>query len=81
MSKRIAITLGDPGAIGSDICVMMAQSHINRNHIVIADPELLMNSSKKLKIKISINLLKTLKSRTLSGLGLINVYPIRLKYK
>ena len=52
MSKRIAITLGDPGGIGPDICVMMAQSHINRNHIVITDPKLLSDSSKKLMILI-----------------------------
>ncbi len=81
MSKRIAITLGDPGGIGPDICVMMAQSHINRNHIVITDPKLLSDSSKKLKIKISINILDTLASQTVSGLGVINVYPIRLVTK
>ena len=81
MSKRIAITLGDPGGIGPDICVMMAQSHINRNHIVITDPKLLAESSKKLKIKISINTLDTLASQTVSGLGVINVYPIRLNTK
>ena len=81
MSKRIAITLGDPGGIGPDICVMMAQSHINRNHIVITDPKLLAESSKKLKIKISINTLDTLASQTVSGLGVINVYPIKLNTK
>ena len=51
MSKRIAITLGDPGGIGPDICVMMAQSHINRNHIIITDPKLLTDSSKKAEDK------------------------------
>tara|TARA_B100000035_G_scaffold297622_1_gene290567 strand:+ start:5091 stop:6071 length:981 start_codon:yes stop_codon:yes gene_type:complete len=83
MSKRIAITLGDPGAIGPDICVMMAQSHINSNHVVIADPKLLTDSSKKLKIQISINILKNLTSKTTSGSGVINVYPVKLnaKYK
>ena len=35
MSKKIAITLGDPAAIGPDICVKMARDHLNRNHIVI----------------------------------------------
>ena len=81
MNKRIAITLGDPGGIGPDICVMMAQYHINRNHIIITDPKLLSDSSKKLKIKISINILNTLASKTVSGLGVINVYPIRLNSK
>ena len=78
MSSRIAITLGDPGGIGPDICVMMAKSNITRNHIFITDPKLLLESSKKLKIKIKINLLKTMTSKTLSGLGVINVYPLKL---
>lgn len=78
MSRRIAITLGDPGGIGPDICVMMAKSSITRNHIFITDPKLLLDSSKKLNVKIKINLLKTVTSKTVSGLGLINVYPLKL---
>ena len=81
MSKRIAITLGDPGGIGPDICVMMAKSNITRNHIFITDPKLLLDSSKKLKIKIQINLLKKTTSKTVSGLGMINVYPLKLRSK
>ena len=81
MSKRIAITLGDPGGIGPDICVMMAKSNITRNHIFITDPKLLSDSSKKLKIKIQINLLKKTTSKTVSGLGMINVYPLKLRSK
>ncbi len=81
MTRRIAITLGDPGGIGPDICVLMARSSITRNHIFITDPQLLLESSKKLKIKIKINLLDTLTSKTVSGLGVINVYPLRLRSK
>jgi len=79
MNKRIAITLGDPAGIGPDICVMMAKSNITRNHIFITDPKLLLDSSKKLKIKIQINLLKKTTSKTVSGLGMINVYPLKLR--
>ena len=79
MNKRIAITLGDPAGIGPDICVMMAKSNITRNHIFITDPKLLLDSSKKLKIRIKINLLKAVTSKTLSGLGIINVYPLKLR--
>ena len=81
MSRRIAITLGDPGGIGPDICVMMAKSIITRNHIFITDPKLLLDSSKKLKVEIKINLLKTVRSKTLSGSGVINVYPLKLRSK
>ena len=58
MSKKIAITLGDPAAIGPDICVKMARDHLNRNHIVITDPGILLESAKKLNTKIHINQLK-----------------------
>ena len=51
MTDRIAITLGDPAAIGPDICVLMAKSHITRNHILLTDPQLLLDSSKKLNKK------------------------------
>ena len=81
MTRRIAITLGDPGGIGPDICVLMARSSITRNHVFITDPQLLLESSKKLKIKIKINLLGTLTSKTVSGLGVINVYPLKLRSK
>ena len=40
MSRRIGITLGDPGGIGPDICVMMSKSNITRNHIFITDPKI-----------------------------------------
>ncbi len=81
MSRRIAITLGDPGGIGPDICVMMSKSNITRNHVFITDPKLLLDSSRKLKIRIKLNLLKTSTSKTLSGSGIVNVYPVKLKSK
>ena len=81
MSKRIAITLGDPGAIGPDICVKMAASEINKNHVIITDPSLLVESSKKLKIKLKINELDRIDSKTSSGPNLINVLPVKLKVK
>ena len=50
MTNKIAITLGDPAAIGPDICVMMAESYITKSHIIITDPSLLEESSKKLNM-------------------------------
>ena len=81
MTERIAITLGDPAAIGPDICVMMAKSFITRNHILLTDPQLLLDSSKKLNKKININILKTPSEKTVSGDNVLNVYPIKLKVK
>ena len=52
MSKKIAITLGDPGGIGPDICVLMVKRYIKKYHIVITDPDLLIHSAKKLNKKL-----------------------------
>jgi 4-hydroxythreonine-4-phosphate dehydrogenase len=81
MNNRIAITLGDPGGIGPDICVMMAQKYINKSHIVITDPKLLIQSAKKLKIKLSIYELKSIDAIPKSGTNIINVFPIKLNKK
>jgi 4-hydroxythreonine-4-phosphate dehydrogenase len=81
MSKKIAITLGDPGGIGPDICVLMAQKYIKKHHIVITDPDLLIYSSKKLKKKLYINKLENIDDAPKSGECLVNVLPIKLNKK
>jgi len=78
MSKNIAITLGDPGGIGPDIAVMMAEKHIKSYHIILTDPQLLIESSKNLKIKIIINELKDINDTPLKKKGVLNVLPIKL---
>ena len=78
MSKNIAITLGDPGGIGPDIAVMMAEKYIKNYHIIITDPQLLIESSKSLKIKIIINELKDINDAPLKKKGVLNVLPIKL---
>ena len=81
MSKKIAITLGDPGGIGPDICVLMAEKYIKKYHIVITDPNLLIYSAKKLNKKIYINKLKNIDDAPRSGECLVNVLPITLNKK
>ena len=76
MSIKIAITVGDPGGIGPDICVLMSEKYIKRYHIVITDPQLLIDSSKKLNKKVCINILKSINDTPKSGDHLINVLPI-----
>ena len=78
MSKNIAITLGDPGGIGPDIAVMMAEKYLMSYHIIITDPQLLIESSKSLKIKIIINELRDINDTPLKKKGVINVLPIKL---
>ena len=81
MNKRIAISLGDPGGIGPDICVMMASNFLKKNHIIITDPQLLIDSSKKLKTKIIINELEDLNSKPKGGKSVINVLPVKLNVR
>jgi 4-hydroxythreonine-4-phosphate dehydrogenase len=81
MSDKIAITLGDPGGIGPDICVLMADKHIKKNHIVITDPDLLIHSAKKLNKRLYINKLKKIDDIPKRGERLINVFPIKLNKK
>jgi len=78
MSKNIAITLGDPGGIGPDIAVMMTEKYIKNYHIFITDPQLLIASSKNLKVKIIINELKDINDAPLKKKGVLNVLPIKL---
>ena len=81
MSIKIAITLGDPGGIGPDICVLMAERYIKKNYIVITDPQLLIDSAKKLNKKVYVNLLNDIDDIPKSGNCLINVLPIKLNKK
>lgn len=81
MSNKIAITVGDPGGIGPDICVLMAEKYIKKYHVVITDPQLLIDSSKKLNRKVRINILKDIDDTVRSGDSLINVFPIKLNKK
>ena len=78
MSNNIAITLGDPAGIGPDIAVMMAEKYLKSYHIIITDPQLLIESSKSLKIKIFINELKDINDTPLRKKGVLNVLPIKL---
>jgi 4-hydroxythreonine-4-phosphate dehydrogenase len=78
MSNNIAITLGDPGGIGPDIAVMMSEKYVRSYHVFITDPQLLIESSKRLKIKIIINELKDINDVLLKKKGVLNVLPIKL---
>ncbi len=81
MIMKIAITVGDPGGIGPDICVLMSEKHIKKYHIIITDPKLLIDSSKKLNKKIYINELRDIDDTPKSGNRLINVLPVKLNKK
>ena len=79
--SRIVITLGEPAGIGPDLGVLLAEKHLNKNTIIIGDPDLLSNSAKKLKKRIKLNVLENIHSKAINGKGVINLLPHKLQVK
>ena len=79
--SRIVITLGEPAGIGPDLGVLLAEKHLNKNTIIIGDPDLLSNSAKKLKKRIKLNVLENIHSKAINGKGVINLLPHKLQIK
>ena len=73
--KKIILTLGEPAGIGPDLGVLLSKTSLDRNIVVIADPELIRNSALKLRQKVNINTLDNIDDKTISGKGCINVLP------
>ncbi len=79
---KIAVTLGEPAGIGPDIGVMLAEKGIlDKNFIVITDPDLILTSAIKLKKNIEVNILNDINSETFSSKNKINILPIKLNTK
>ncbi len=79
--KKIILTLGEPAGIGPDLGVLLSKTSLDRNIVVIADPELIRNSALKLRQKVNINTLDNIDDKTISGKGCINVLPEILQVK
>ena len=45
--NKILITLGEPAGIGPDLGVLLSERYLDKSTIIIADPLLLEQSSKK----------------------------------
>ena len=54
MTKRFAITAGEPAGIGPDLCIQIAQQAQAHELIVIADPKLLQHRAQQLGLPLSI---------------------------
>ena len=62
---KIAVTLGEPAGIGPDIGVMLAEKgFLDKNIVVITDPDLILSSASRLKKNIKVNILKNIESKT-----------------
>jgi 4-hydroxythreonine-4-phosphate dehydrogenase len=77
--QRIALTVGEPAGIGPDLCVQLAQGQQKCDIIAIADPQLLIQRAKHLKLELDINLFDPLKPRKIKPAGSITVLPVQLQ--
>lgn len=50
----IALTAGEPAGIGPDLCVLLAQQHVQMRVVVLADKALLASRAKALKLPLAI---------------------------
>lgn len=83
LQPRLAITSGEPAGVGPDLCVQLAQAGIaaqlGAQLIVFADPQLIEQRARQLKIALDIIVLDTLDSPCgASRPGVLQVFPVTL---
>lgn len=76
---RIALTSGEPAGIGPDLCIQISQHDQDCELVVIADPELIMQRAKQLKLKIALNLFDPSKPSQLSQAGSMTILSTATK--
>ncbi len=52
--QRIVLTSGEPAGIGPDLCIQLVQQALDCEVIVIADPDLIVQRAKQLKLPVRI---------------------------
>ncbi len=75
---RLALTSGEPAGIGPDLCIQLAQKHYNREIVVIADPELLMQRAELLKLPLRIKKFDPLEVAAPHKKGTLTVFATEL---
>lgn len=74
--KRILITPGEPGGIGPDITLQIAQLPWAADITVIADPQLLLDRARLLNIPIKLVECDIKKRPTTHQIGRLNIIPV-----
>ncbi|ABL02298.1 4-hydroxythreonine-4-phosphate dehydrogenase [Candidatus Ruthia magnifica str. Cm (Calyptogena magnifica)] len=69
----IAFTVGEPSGIGPDLAVIYAQKKSNKNLLLFADPDVLLNRAKQLNLNI-----KIVESEQASSAYELPIYPIKV---
>jgi len=77
MTYRLALTVGEPGGIGPDLTVMLAQSEHSHQIIAICDPELLKRRAQILGKELTVKIFDGT-SEQVAKAGEIWVRPIKL---
>lgn len=75
---RIALTPGEPAGIGPEICIQLAQQYLPCQLVVIADPELLKQRAKQLRLPLNITLFDSEQPVTQQPPGTLTVLPCHL---
>ncbi|MEY8262747.1 MAG: 4-hydroxythreonine-4-phosphate dehydrogenase PdxA [Bermanella sp.] len=77
MTYRLALTVGEPGGIGPDLTVMLAQRQHSHQIIAICDPDLLTRRAQLLGKKLTVKIFDGLNKQPAKA-GEIWVQPIKL---
>ncbi|MGH8558921.1 MAG: 4-hydroxythreonine-4-phosphate dehydrogenase PdxA [Methylococcales bacterium] len=76
---RIAYTPGEPGGIGPDLCVLLAQQTLPCELIAVADPELLSRRAKSLGVRLETIHFNEDQQPSIRKKGQIKILPVELK--
>ena len=77
MTCRLALTVGEPGGIGPDLTVMLAQKPQEHQIVAICDPDLLKRRAQHMGVELVIKSFDA-QNKTPAAAGEIWVYPVAM---
>ncbi len=75
MSRRIAVTCGEPAGIGPDLCIQLIQQQ-HGELLFIGDPDVLTHRARLLDLPLSLHLLDAAGSSMVHQSGVMNLLPV-----
>ncbi|MDP2505296.1 4-hydroxythreonine-4-phosphate dehydrogenase PdxA [Oceanobacter sp. 3_MG-2023] len=79
MTLRLAITAGEPGGIGPDLCIQLAQQGSEHQLVVIADPQLLAERAQLLGLPLMLATFDPATAATPTPAGTLYVQAVALQ--
>ncbi|MDO6681934.1 4-hydroxythreonine-4-phosphate dehydrogenase PdxA [Oceanobacter sp. 5_MG-2023] len=79
MTLRLAITAGEPGGIGPDLCIQLAQQGSEHQLVVIADPQLLAERAQLLGLPLTLATFDPATAATPTPAGTLYVQAVALQ--